>query len=52
MILDTKLDFQEHRKDKLSKTSRAIGLLRKLKKILTRPPLLTIYKSFIRPRLD
>ena len=52
MILDTKLDFQEHLKDKLSKISKTIGLLRKLQKILTRAPLLTIYKSFIRPHLD
>ena len=52
MILDTKLDFQEHLKDKLSKISKTIGLLRKLQKILTRPPLLTTYKSFIRPHLD
>ena len=52
MILDTKLDFQEHFKDKLSKISRTIGLLKKLQKILTRAPLLTIYKSFIRPHLD
>ena len=52
MILDTKLDFQEHLKGKLSKISRTIGLLIKLQKILTRPQLLTIYKSFIRPRLD
>ena len=52
MILDTKLDFQEHLKDKLSKIIKTIGLLRKLQKILTRPSLLTIYKSFIRPHLD
>ena len=52
MILDTKLDFQEHLKDKLSKISKTIGLLRKLQKILTRLPLLTIYKSFIRPHVD
>ena len=52
MILDTKLDFQEHLKDKLSKISKTIGLLRKLQKILTIPPLLTIYKSFIRPHID
>ena len=35
MILDTKLDLQEHLEDKLSKTSKTIGLLRKLQKILT-----------------
>ena len=29
-----------------------IGLLRKLQKILPRPPLITIYKSFIRSHLD
>ena len=51
MSLDTKLDFQEHLKNKLSKISKTIGLLRKLQKILTRAPLLTIYKSFIRPHL-
>ena len=48
MVLDT----QEHLKDKLSKISKTIGLLRKLQKILTRAPLLTIYKSFIRLHLD
>ena len=52
MILDTKLEFQEHLKDKLSKISKKIGLLRKLQKILTRTPLLTIYTSFIRRHLD
>ena len=52
MILDTKLDFQEHLKDKLSKISKTIGLLRKLQKILTRHPLITIYKLFIKPHLD
>ena len=52
MILDTKLDFQDHLKDKLSKISKTTGLLGKLQKILTRAPLLTIYNSFIRPHLD
>ena len=52
MILDNKLDFHKHLKDKLSKISKTIGLLRKLQKMLTRPPLLTIYKSFIRPHHD
>ena len=49
IILDTKLDFQEHLKDKLIKISKTIGLLRK---ILTKAPRLTRYKSFIRPYLD
>ena len=52
MDLDTKLDFKKHFKDKLNKISKTIALLRKLQKVLTRPPLLTIYKSFIRPHLD
>ena len=33
MIVDTKLDFQEHLKDKVSKISKAMGLLKKLHKI-------------------
>ena len=52
MILNTKVYFQEHLKDKLIKISKTIGLLKKLQKILTRAPLPTIYKSFIRPHLD
>ena len=51
MILDTRLDFQEHLKGKLNKISKTIRLLKKLQKILTRPPLLTIYKSCIKPHL-
>ena len=39
-MLDTKLDFQDHLKDKLSKISRRIR------------PLLTTCKSFIRPHID
>ena len=52
MILDTKLDFQELLEDKLSNISKTIGLLRNLHKILTRLPLLTVCKSFIRTHLD
>ena len=52
MFLDTKLDFQEHLKSIFSKVNKTIGLLRKLHHILPRSPLLTIYKSFIRPDLD
>ena len=52
MILDTKPDYQEHLKDKLSKISRTILLLTKLQKILTKPPLLTIYMFFTRSHLD
>ena len=52
MILYTKLNFQEHLKNVLNKVNKTIGLLRKLQNILPRRPLLTIYKSFIRPHLD
>ena len=52
MILNTKLDFQGHLNNKLSKISKTIGILRKLQKILTRTPRLTIYKSFFRLHLD
>ena len=52
MLLDTKLDFQEHLKSILNKVNKAIGLLRKLHNTLPRLSLLTIYKSFIRPHLD
>ena len=52
MILDIKLDFQEHFKVKPSKISKTIGLLRESQKTLTRPPLLAIYKSIIRSHVD
>ena len=40
IILDATLDFHEPLKNKLSKISKTIGLLRKLQKILTRPTML------------
>ena len=52
MLLDTKLDFQGHLKSIFNKVNKTIGLLRKLHNTLPRLPLLTIYKSFIRPHLD
>ena len=36
----------------LNKVSKTIGLLLKLQKLLPRPPLITIYKTLIRPYLD
>ena len=36
----------------MNKANQTIGLLRKLQNILPHEPLLTIYKSFIRPHLD
>ena len=52
MLLDVKLDFQGHLKKIYSKVNKTIGLLRKLYNTLSRLPLLTIYKSFIRPHHD
>ena len=52
MILDRKLNFEEHLKNILYKVNKTIGLLRNLQNILPRGPLLTIYKSFVRPHLD
>ena len=36
----------------MNKVNKTIGLLRKLQYVLPREPLLTIYKSFVRPHLD
>ena len=52
MYLDSKLNFSEHLKTIFQKTNNTIGLLRKLQTLLPRAPLITIYKSFIRPHLD
>ena len=49
--LDEKLDFNAHIKEKISKTYRGIGIIKKLQSKLPRNVLLTIYKSFIRPHL-
>ena len=52
LILDEKLNFKEHLKEKMSKAYKGIAALRKLQNIIPRNSLLTIYKSFIRPHLD
>ena len=52
MFLDSKLNFSEYLKTILQKTNKTIRLLRKLQTLLPRAPLITIYKSFIRPHLD
>ena len=52
MILDNKLNFQEHLNNVLTKVNKTIGQLRNLQNILPRGSLLTIYKSFVRPHLD
>ena len=52
LILDEKLNFKEHLKEKMFKALKGIAVLRKLQNIIPRNSLLTIYKSFIRPHLD
>lgn len=52
LILDKKLAFGHHLKDKLSKANKGIGLINRLRKFLPRDSLLTIYKAFVRPHLD
>ena len=50
--MDNKLNFREHLKNISNKVNKTIELLRNLQNILPREPLLTIYKSFVRPHLD
>ena len=52
LTLDIKLNFSEHINSIIKKISRTMGLLRKFQQILPRSTLLTIYKTFIRSRLD
>ena len=51
LYLDEKLNFHDHIIAKLLKANKGIGIMR-LSNTLPRKPLLTIYKSFIRPHLD
>ena len=52
MILDSKLNFNQHLSEKISKTNRGIGLIKRLRYDLSRKTLITVYKSHIRPHLD
>ena len=52
LILDSKLDFDEHIDNKINKCNKVIGIMKRLSLILSRKSLLTIYKSFVRPNLD
>ncbi len=52
MVLDSKLNFNEHLNGKISKANRGIGLIKLLRYKLSRKHLITIYKSHIRPHLD
>ena len=52
MILDSKLNFDLHLTEKITKANKVIGLIRRLYKDLSRKSLLTIYKSNVRPHRD
>ena len=52
VVLDRKLTFDHHLRDKLSKANKGIGLISRLRKFLPRDTLLTIYRAFVRPHLD
>ena len=52
MILDSKLNFNNHLSDKICKANKGIGIIRRLYKFLPRASLINIYKAFVRPHLD
>ena len=52
VFLDKNLNFQHHIKEKIAKASKGTGVIKKLNNVLPRNALLTIYKSYVRPRLD
>ena len=52
LILDNKLNFNEHLKGIFDQISKTIGLIRKFQPFLPRFSLLIIYKTFVRPHLD
>ena len=52
LVLDSKLDFNEHVNNKINKCNKSIGIMKKLSLILSRNSLLIIYKTFVMPILD
>ena len=52
MYYDEKLNVLRHIKEKTLKANRGIGVIRKLRHILPRHTIITIYKSFARTHLD
>ena len=52
LFLDEKLSFLEHIDVKIKKATVGVNLMRKLNLLLPRSSLLTVYKCFIRLRLD
>ena len=52
MVLDKKLTFNHHLKEKIPKANKGIGLITRLYPYLPRKTLVNIYKAFVRPHLD
>ena len=52
VILDFKLTFEDHLNNVLATINEVVGLLHKIRNLLPRTTLITIYKTFIRPDLD
>ena len=52
MLLDSRLNFNEHVQSKTNKCYKIIGLIKKLSIHLPSEALLRIYKPFVRPNLD
>ena len=52
LLLDNKLVFDQHIREKILKANKSINLITRLRKYLPRKSLLNIYKSFVRPILD
>ena len=52
MHLDEKVHFNAHINEKIAKANKGIGIIHKLAHLLPREPLITIYKSFVRPHID
>ena len=52
LVLDNKLTFKKHIKDKLNKAYFGVGKTKRHRNILPRDSLVIIYKSFIRPHLN
>ena len=52
IVLDSKLDFNIPIEQKIKNGNKIKGFMRRLAISVPRKPLLTIYKSFLRPHLD
>ena len=52
LVLDNKLTFKKHIKDKLNKAYFGVGKIKRLRDILLRNSLVIVYKSIIRLHLD